>query len=44
MKKIIAVILMIAMMVPLTGCRTGKNAPLQKEVERLEEAAKKEAK
>ena len=44
MKKIIAVLLMIVIMVPLTGCRSMKNEPLQKEVERLEETAKKETK
>ena len=44
MKRIVAVLLMIVMVIPLTGCRSGKNEPLQKEVEQLEETAKKEAK
>ena len=43
MKKIIAILLMIIMIIPVTGCRSGKNEPLQKEVERLETNAKKEA-
>jgi hypothetical protein len=43
MKKIIAVLLLVAMIIPVTSCGSGKNEPLQKEVERLEDNARKEA-
>ena len=42
MKKIIAVLMLCVMIIPLTGCRSGKNAPLQQEVERLEQQAEKQ--
>ena len=42
MKKIIAVLMLFVMIIPLTGCRSGKNAPLQQEVERLEQQAEKQ--
>ena len=39
MKKIIAVLLLVVMIIPLTGCKSTKNEPLQKEVEQLEKKA-----
>ena len=41
MKKIVAILLLAVMVVSVTGCKSGKNEPLQKEVERLEQQAEK---
>ncbi len=44
MKKIIAILMLLVVAFSVTGCKTGKNEPLQKEVERLEEKAEKKEK
>ena len=41
MKKIIAILMLLVLVVSVTGCKSGRNEPLQKEVERLEQQAEK---
>ncbi len=41
MKKIVAILMLLVMAFSVTGCKTGKNEPLQKEVEKLEAKAEK---
>ncbi len=41
MKKIVAILMLLVLVVSVTGCKSGKNEPLQKEVERLESKAEK---
>lgn len=41
MKKIIAILMLALLIIPMTGCKSGKNEPLQQKVEELEENAAK---
>ena len=41
MKKIIAILMLLVLVVSVTGCKSGKNEPLRKEVERLESKTEK---
>ena len=43
MKKLVAILLLAVMVVSVTGCKSGQNEPLQKEVERLEQKAAEKA-
>ena len=43
MKKIVAILMLLVLVVSVTGCKSGKNEPLQKEVERLEQKATEKA-
>lgn len=39
MKKIVAILMLLIMAVSVTGCKSGKNEPLDKEVKKLEAKA-----
>ncbi len=39
MKKIVAILMLLVMAVSVTGCKSGKNEPLDQEVKKLEAKA-----